>query len=58
MLKITPRTHKCSQCGKAGLTEMHHLQDDDTNPLAHTVELCTLCHRLRHGRDVKSGRWL
>src|SRR5262245_42437802 len=59
MLKVAPRTHKCSNCGKIGYTQMHHLQYDDNDPLAYTVELCVICHRLAHGeRDVKTGRWL
>jgi hypothetical protein len=26
-------------------TELHHMEYDENNPLAHTIELCWLCHR-------------
>jgi hypothetical protein len=43
-LSYNPRTGFCSQCGKAGDTQMHHEQYDESNPLAHIVELCISCH--------------
>lgn len=49
-----PRTGICSKCGKSvkkgevGRTHMHHLKYDKSNPKAHTVELCEVCHRLTH----------
>ena len=49
----------CSKCGKqGGKTDIHHDKYDDSNPLAHTRELCVLCHKLEHGGRDKSGRWL
>lgn len=44
------RTGVCSACGKSvekgeiSKTNIHHLEYDDSNPMAHTVELCVGCH--------------
>lgn len=43
-LGYNPRTGICSKCGKKGYTQIHHEQYDDTDPLAHTQELCQSCH--------------
>jgi len=48
MLKSRPRTGICSKCGKIGLTNLHHEQYDESNPLLHTVELCVGCHNHAH----------
>lgn len=44
------RKGSCQNCGKTGLTNMHHTQYDSNNPLAHTIELCISCHNKEHGR--------
>lgn len=43
-LEQNPRTGVCSICRKQGKTDMHHLQYDENDPLAHTIELCVPCH--------------
>lgn len=63
------RTGICSQCNFVGRTDLHHTEYDESNPLAHTVELCRSCHlkeSWRLGqyrfterlRDPSSGRFL
>jgi hypothetical protein len=56
---INPRKGQCSECGKRigdlyinkwgvvdtiKTTHMHHIEYDETDPLAHTIELCSSCH--------------
>ena len=44
LLKTILRKGLCSKCGKNGKTHLHHEEYDDSNPLAHTIELCASCH--------------
>ena len=44
ILKHEPRTHICSECGKQGVTHLHHTQYDESDPLKYTIELCVSCH--------------
>ncbi|MGI0041848.1 MAG: hypothetical protein ACRD94_07790 [Nitrosopumilaceae archaeon] len=53
-LKENPRKGKCLDCGKVGLTNMHHTKYDENNPLLHTIELCVGCHQRQH-RIMKYG---
>jgi hypothetical protein len=60
-----PRKGICSLCGvRVGQfhpvtghyckqTQMHHLQYDPENPLAHTIEVCVPCHKQEHRRRLK-----
>jgi hypothetical protein len=54
MLKINPRTGTCKKCGisvhdgKYKRTHMHHIKYDQSDPLAHTIELCPACHCAEH----------
>ena len=43
-LKHNPRTGFCSECGKAGQTQLHHTSYESDKPLDNTVELCISCH--------------
>ena len=44
-----PRTGKCSKCDRTDmLTNMHHTRYDESNPVAHTIELCVSCHATLH----------
>jgi len=47
-LETNPRIGVCSWCRKKGRTNIHHLQYDENNPLAHTVEICPSCHIKEH----------
>lgn len=54
LVQSNPRIGVCSKCGKRnGLdikrTHIHHIQYDENNPLAYTIELCTSCHAKEHG---------
>jgi hypothetical protein len=65
LLDKPPRKGVCSLCGiKVGQfhpvtghyckqTQMHHLQYDPENPLAHTIEVCVPCHKQEHRRRLK-----
>lgn len=50
LLPRNPKIGICSQChksvadGEIKRTQMHHFKYDDSDPLAHTVELCVNCH--------------
>jgi hypothetical protein len=44
LIKRNPRSGICSSCGKKGITDMHHLEYHDDDPLKDTVELCKSCH--------------
>jgi hypothetical protein len=37
-------------------TDLHHVMYDDSNPLAHTVELCTSCHNKTKSRERRKKR--
>jgi hypothetical protein len=57
-LKFNPRKGICSLCGaikgiNCKTTSMHHIEYDDLDPLAHTIEVCTPCH---DKIDYKIGR--
>lgn len=43
-----PRTGKCFNCGKIGLTNLHHTTYHEEDPLKDTIELCVGCHRSLH----------
>jgi hypothetical protein len=48
-VKENPRKGVCSNCGavkdtNCKMTAMHHLEYDESDPLAHTIELCGSCH--------------
>lgn len=48
-LDFEPREGKCSDCGIIDEhTHLHHEKYDESNPLAHTIEVCYKCHRFRH----------
>jgi len=53
-LGYNPRKGICAKCrktvasGDIDSTHMHHLQYDENDPAAHTVELCPSCHALEH----------
>jgi len=57
-LDHNPRTGICSKCGKTvesgeiKRTAMHHKEYDESNPLAHTVELCVSCHTRLHANKI------
>lgn len=50
----SPRTGICSKCkrsvgsGEIKVTNMHHTKYDESDPLAHTIELCVRCHTKEH----------
>lgn len=54
-LGYNPRKCACLECGKKGLTNLHHKKYDELNPLFHTIELCLSCHVKKHphNRDEK-----
>lgn len=52
-LKDNPRTGVCNLCRRVGLTNMHHLQYHDDDPLKDTIELCPSCHGKQH---IKKGQ--
>ena len=43
-IDFNPRKGVCSQCGKQGLTDLHHDEYDIDNLLSNTRELCKSCH--------------
>jgi len=47
-LGFNPRTGICSNCGKEGITNLHHKQYHEDDPLKDTLELCTSCHLKKH----------
>jgi len=55
-LSKNPRTGICQRCGRSvqkeeiKRTHMHHEKYDETDPLAHTIELCGRCHKQRHAQ--------
>jgi hypothetical protein len=50
-----PRTGICQWCGRKGLTQMHHKQYHDDEPLRDTVELCPSCHMKESRRNRKAA---
>ena len=50
-LAKNPRTGICSNCGMKGLTNIHHLEYNESEPLSHTRELCIKCHIKQHPRE-------
>ena len=54
VLGFNPRKGTCSKCGQSvgkgeiKQTVLHHIKYDSNNPLAHTVELCRVCHCTTH----------
>ena len=60
-LKENPRKGICQSCGKQTVTDIHHIQYHDDEPLKDTLELCPSCHckeswRLGQMNPVKSKR--
>lgn len=57
--KTNPRIGTCTFCkrtiknGELKRTVMHHIEYDELNPLAHTVELCSRCH-INYHRERRS----
>lgn len=44
--ETNPRIGICSECGRTNCkTDLHHDEYDPNNPLSHTRELCSSCHR-------------
>jgi hypothetical protein len=41
---VNPRTGKCSWCDFVGITQIHHKEYHDDDPLKDTIELCPSCH--------------
>lgn len=55
--KENPRKEVCKRCGTTGArTEMHHKEYDESNPFAHTIELCMKCHFLTK-EIYRNGGW-
>jgi len=52
-VKDCPRTGICSLCRRKGLTHLHHIQYDENEPLAHTIEVCPSCHMKETWGDSK-----
>lgn len=52
-LGYSPHKHICELCGKKRATNLHHLQYDEKEPLAYTVELCLSCHAKEHDFQSK-----
>lgn len=49
ILAENPRKGTCIKCGaKDRTTVMHHLEYDEKDPLAHTIEVCQSCHNKLH----------
>jgi len=48
-----PRINLCSLCRNQGLTHIHHLKYDDSEPLKYTIELCPSCHAKQHKEETK-----
>lgn len=52
-LDHNPRKGICVKCNRSvesneiQLTNLHHEKYDESNPLAHTIELCVRCHMKR-----------
>jgi len=48
----------CSKCGKSikkgeiKVTNLHHKKYDESDPLAHTIELCVSCHTKLHANKI------
>lgn len=62
-LKQNPRKGVCQRCGKQGVTDIHHTQYHEDDPLKDTVELCVSCHtkeswRLGQMNPVKRTKWI
>lgn len=62
-----PRTGFCEMCENnifdqsCTRTAIHHFQYDETDPLAHTIELCAACHTsigIRGGQLIDIGKWI
>jgi hypothetical protein len=52
-LEMNPRIGICNWCRAVtpfdcGFTVLHHEKYDDSNPLAHTIEICQSCHSRFH----------
>ncbi|KKL82349.1 hypothetical protein LCGC14_1985620 [marine sediment metagenome] len=47
-LGYNPRKGICQVCSKEGKTVLHHIKYDDSDPLAHTTEVCYKCHKKIH----------
>lgn len=49
-----PRIGVCTDChrtvssGDIKITHLHHIEYDENNPSANTIELCVRCHKKRH----------
>jgi hypothetical protein len=55
--KENPRKGVCKRCGISGLrTELHHKEYDESDPFAHTIELCMKCHFLTK-EIYRNGGW-
>lgn len=56
--KENPRKGVCKCCGASGgiRTEMHHKKYDESDPFAHTIELCMKCHFLTK-EIYRNGGW-
>jgi len=50
-VKDQPRTGICSLCRAQERTVLHHIQYDERDVLAYTVELCQSCHSKTHGGE-------
>jgi len=55
-LSHNPRIGICAEChksvhdGEIKITNLHHFKYDETDPLAHTIELCVDCHNQKEPR--------
>lgn len=55
-LGYNPRTGICSKCGKNTKTHLHHERYERINPVNHTVELCTGCHKRLHWDQIRAQK--
>lgn len=44
----------CSNCGREGYTQLHHIKYHDEDPLKDTVELCAHCHGKWHAENTEN----
>jgi hypothetical protein len=55
-LQSNPRDGICSQCGKTGITHIHHTEYHDDDPLRDTIELCRSCHAYETWKQRRKGK--
>jgi hypothetical protein len=53
---INPRKGVCELCGKKGVTDMHHMEYQEDDPLKDTIELCDSCHAYETQAQMRMNR--